>query len=65
MAGVEQTPILNMELNRAARRIPTTDELHLAASAADIPSPPLPQKIQEMIAIKMPTNWNPFGEMIA
>lgn len=64
LAGVEQTPILNMELNRAARRIPTAGELHLAASAADMPTPILPKKIQEMIAIKADMPWNCFGNEI-
>lgn len=63
LAGVEQTPQLNMELKRTSK-VPTTSELHLAASAADIPTPQLPQKIQEMIAIKMPSHWSCFGQEI-
>jgi hypothetical protein len=64
LSGVEQTPQLNMELNRQARKIPTTTELHLAASAADVPTPPLPKKIQELITIQHAMPWNPFGSDI-
>lgn len=64
LAGAEQTPLLNMELNRNTRKIPTATDLHLASSSADVPTPVLPKKIEEMISMKHTMPWNPFGEAI-
>jgi hypothetical protein len=60
--GIEQTPILMLELDKARRRMPSTRDLHLASSVMDAPSEPaLPKKIAELVAIKHTMPWNPFG----
>ena len=61
--GVDQTPILTTELQRAARRLPTARDLHLASNTMDIPrATDLPKQIENLINIKHHIPWNPMGE---
>lgn len=61
--GIEQTPILLMEINRNQSRLPSARELHLATSLPDNPAP-LPKKIEEMITVKHTIPWNPLQELV-
>jgi Terminase RNaseH-like domain len=66
LAGVEQTPILNLEMNRSGSKMPSTSDLHLAMSAADMQAPPLPKQLQEIIAVQQSAiHWNCFGDAVA
>lgn len=66
LAGIEQTPVLLVELNRNNGRMPSARDLHLSGAAPDIPATPLPKAIEAMINIHHQIPWNPIsGEMIA
>lgn len=59
--GIEQTPILALELSKNRHRIPSARDLHLASNVMEAPTEtPLPKKIAEMVAIKHTGSWNPF-----
>lgn len=61
LAGIEQTPVLLVELNRKSGRMPSARDLHLSGAAPDIPATPLPKAIEAMINIHHQIPWNPIS----
>jgi len=60
--GIDQTPTLVTELNRAQRKLPNARDLHLASSGADIAPTAIPKQIQDLITVRHSIPWNPLSE---